>query len=210
MSADDFLVTPCNKEAAAWVDRWPDWPSHGLVLTGLPGSGKTHLASLWLEKAGGIGLTKDALMKEDWRAFPTKNVAFDNAERLAGDALAEEQLFHLFNALKESGGFLLLTLPRGVSHTGFLLPDLRSRLLTLPSAVLKEPDDTLLQALILKQFADRQVTLGAGVLDYMASRLPRDAASVRTLVDKLDKMALAEGRKISVALVRNFLENLCE
>ena len=30
----DFLVSTVSQEAVAWIDRWPDWSAHVLVLTG--------------------------------------------------------------------------------------------------------------------------------------------------------------------------------
>lgn len=208
MSADDFLVTSCNREAAAWIDKWPDWPALGLVITGLPGSGKTHILTLWQQKSGGTLLSEGDLLEKSSPALTakTKALGIDNAHRLAGNSDAEEKLFHLFNHLKEIKGSLLLTMTRGVNQTGFLLPDLRSRLLTLPVAELLAPDDSLLEALIVKQFRDRQIAVEAGLVSYLARRIPRDAASVRDLIDRLDFAALAEGRKISTALARQLLE----
>ena len=43
----DFLVSQCNAEAVAWVDRWPDWPAPGLVIWGRAASGKSHLGQVW-------------------------------------------------------------------------------------------------------------------------------------------------------------------
>jgi chromosomal replication initiation ATPase DnaA len=207
MGADDFLVTPCNRDAAAWIEKWPDWPAHGLILTGLAGSGKTHLLNLWLEKSGGKRVSEQDLLAQNATslAAETSSLAIDNADALAGKSFAEERLFHLFNQLKEAKGWLLLTMERGAGHAGFLLPDLRSRLLTLPAAALLAPDDTLLEALIVKQFRDRQVTLAAGVVAYLAPRMGRDAAGIRDLVERLDLASLAEGRKITIALARKVL-----
>lgn len=209
MSADDFLVTPCNREAAAWIEKWPEWPSHGLILTGLPGSGKTHLLNLWLEKSKGNLITKTDLLAHTAAPLTatTTFLAFDNADALAGEEAAEEKLFHLFNHLKEIKGSLLLTMTRSAGQAGFLLPDLRSRLLTLPVAALLPPDDTLLEALIIKQFRDRQIMLDTGVVSYLAPRIARDAAGIRSMVEKLDLASLAEGRKITVALARKILED---
>jgi chromosomal replication initiation ATPase DnaA len=208
MGADDFLVTPCNSEASSWIEKWPAWPVHGLILTGLPGSGKTHLATLWLEKSGGRLLTGRELIEEDAPALTSsaKSLVLDNADAFAGNAAAEEKLFHLYNHLKEIKGFLLLTMERGAGLAGFVLPDLRSRLLALPAAALLAPDDALLEALIVKQFRDRQIELDALVVAYLAPRVPRDAAGIRAMVERLDLAALAEGCKISISLARKVLE----
>jgi chromosomal replication initiation ATPase DnaA len=209
MGVDDFLVTPCNREAAAWIEKWPEWPAPGLIVTGLAGSGKTHSLNLWLERSKGRRVTEKELLESDAPALMEKTTALgiDNADLLAGLERAEEKLFHLFNRMKDAKGSLLLTMTRGVGQAGFVLPDLRSRLLTLPVAALMPPDDTLLEALIIKQFRDRQVTLDAGVVAYLAPRIPRDAESIRTFVNDLDLAALAEGRKITVALARKLLES---
>jgi len=51
MGVDDFQVTDSNHEAVAWIERWPEWPSRGLIICGPTGSGKTHLLNLWQGKA---------------------------------------------------------------------------------------------------------------------------------------------------------------
>jgi DnaA regulatory inactivator Hda len=208
MGIDDFLVTPSNQEAVSWIEKWPEWPTHGLILTGLSGSGKTHLLNLWLEKTGGKLVSSAELIAQDSVTLTSATVclALDDCDSIAAYHAAEEKLFHLFNHLKTVKGSLLLTMNKAAGQVGFLLPDLRSRLLTLPVASLKAPDDTLLAALIVKQFRDRQVTLDAGVVAYLVPRAMRDAAGIRDLVEKLDHAALAEGRKITVSLARKVLE----
>ena len=52
LSGEDFLVAPCNAEAVAWLDRWPDWPSPVLVIHGEEGCGKTHLAQVFRAVSG--------------------------------------------------------------------------------------------------------------------------------------------------------------
>jgi len=208
MGADDFLVTPSNTDAAAWIEKWPDWPTHGLILTGLSGSGKTHLLNLWLTKSKGRLVTIDELIAENSETLTatTTLIAIDDAGDIAGKTAAEESLFHLYNHLKTAQGSLLLAMESGVGQSGFLLPDLRSRLLTLPAASLGAPDDTLMAALIVKQFRDRQVDLDAGVIADLTPRAARDAAGIRDLVERLDHASLSEGRKITIALARKILE----
>ena len=205
MGADDFLVTPSNRETAAWIEQWPTWAAHGLIVTGSAGSGKTHAMKVWLAKSGGKLISSPELLSTpiaDWKG----SVAIDDADALAGDARAEEQLFHLHNQVQATHGFFLLTMTRGAGLAGFVLPDLRSRLLALPSTLLNPPDDALLEALIVKQFRDRQIDLDFDVVSYLAARVTRDAASIRATVENLDHASLAQGRKITIALARAVLE----
>ena len=51
---EDFVVADGNREALAWIDRWPDWPAPALALGGPPGCGKTHLLRIWAARAGAL------------------------------------------------------------------------------------------------------------------------------------------------------------
>ena len=60
-SRDDFLEGPSNAAALSLVERWPDWPARIMVLTGPGGSGKSHLADIWSNRAGARRLSARAL-----------------------------------------------------------------------------------------------------------------------------------------------------
>jgi chromosomal replication initiation ATPase DnaA len=85
------------------------------------------------------------------------------------------------------------------------LPDLTSRLATVPVVTIGAPDDALLAALMVKLFADRQVRIGQDVPAYVLPRLERSFAAVRVAVDALDRAALSQGRPITVPLARETL-----
>ncbi len=88
------------------------------------------------------------------------------------------------------------------------LKDLSSRLNTAQVAEIKPPDDALLAALIVKQFADRQMTVDQDVLSYMLARMERTFAGVRGLISAIDALSLAEKRAITKPLVRRVLDAL--
>ena|ERR1700722_10743701 len=203
MEAHDFMATSSNSEAIAWIERWPDWPAHCLVIYGPSGSGKTHLMNVWLSRSGGATKTNDTIAASgaSGGAF-----AIDDADQAAGNAAREEALFHFFNRLRDTKGSLLLTARNAPAQWNIQLPDLRSRLASIPAVAIKGPDDELISALLIKQFRDRQIDLGADVLDYLLSRIERSPAAIRKLVTDLDRASLAEGRKITVALARRLLE----
>jgi 2-amino-4-hydroxy-6-hydroxymethyldihydropteridine diphosphokinase len=175
MSVDDFLVTASNEDAVRWMNEWPRWPAHGLILTGPAGSGKTHLLNLWIERSDGRYVSVQGFSTLDiielTKAFPC--LAIDDGDHLAGDPATEEKLFHLLNHLKSMNGSLLVTMKQGAGLSGFKLPDLRSRLLALPATALGPLDDQLLSALIIKQFRDRQIALSLITQLFLKERKSR-------------------------------------
>ncbi len=198
----DFLVAPSNAGAVAWLDRWPDWPASTLILTGPPGSGKTHLAHVFEARSGARFLAPAALTVA---AVPELlgggNVAvLDDAERAA-----EQPLLHLVNLVAERGGQLLLTSSAPPARWGIGLADLRSRLLAAPQTALEPPDDGLLAAVLVKLFADRQLAIGEEVVTFLLSHMERSLAAARDIVTRLDHASLQQQRRVTVPLVRAVL-----
>lgn len=158
---------------------------NGLVIVGGPASGKTHLLSMWRANYGEACAVMDGL------------------ESL--DAAGQTELFHTFNRLKEAGGALLVASRVPVQELT-LLPDLKSRLLTLQHVYVLPPDDAELAQLVLKWAVDRQLTLPPAVVTYLLARAERSPAALRALVGALDELSLEEKRGVTVGLVRRVLE----
>jgi chromosomal replication initiation ATPase DnaA len=207
---EDFLVGACNAEAVAWIDRWPDWPGPALALAGAPASGKTHLASVFAQKASGRFITTDdvATLAPAELAGVDVPLILDDADGVAGNAEAEQGLFHLLNHLAGRRGALLLVAARPPARWGVRLADLGSRLNAIAVTTIGAPDDALMAALLVKLFADRQLQVGAEVVNYLAARMERSFAAARSLVAALDERALAEQRGVTVALARAVLDTL--
>lgn len=212
MGADDFMVTGSNQEALSWLDKWPDWSSHCSVIVGPSGSGKTHLAHVWQNRSKARAITIYDMTAYASAALTKNNqtLLLDDADKVAGKGEYEEALFHLYNHVREIQGSLLLTAQRAPAQWQINLPDLRSRLLSVPVVTIAAPDDDLLVSLLLKQFRDRQIDVSLDVVTYLLPRMPRSPAAIRTLVTELDRVSLAEGRGISTALVRRLIENKTE
>lgn len=204
---EDFFVGPENEEALVWLDRWPDWPAPVVVLTGPVASGKSHLAAVWSDRAGAVSFSPSELAvcgAEDLLRRGNVLVC-DAVDRWIGDAAAETTLFHLYNMLKERGGSLLLTSCVVPSALEFAVADVASRLRAAPVAAIYPPGDEVLSAVLVKQFYDRQLKVGADVVRYVLPRMERSFQAVRDLVARADALALAQKRPISIPLMRDIL-----
>ena len=202
---DDFLVAPSNAAAHAMISAWPNWPDSVLIVSGGPGAGKSHLATIWARQAQAalappLAIRADAALGE----FYGRNILVEDADRVAD----ERGLFHLFNLVQESRASMLLTASKPPEFWGVRLPDLLSRLRRAPMVQIEQPDDELIRAVLVKLFGDRQLVVEANVIDYVAQRIDRSLDAARDLVRALDEEALAEGSRINRSLAARLLGRL--
>ncbi len=200
-AAEDFMPAPCNRDALAWLGRWPDWPAPALLLHGPAGCGKSHLAAIWATRSGARQLDREALSEAVQRNEGGCYV-IDPVTPLT-DEIA---LLQLYNRVHERGSHLLLTAREPLAAWLPALPDLASRLRAAPAVAIGPPDDELLAALLLKLFADRQMVVSAAVIGYLVRHMERSFTAARALVAAADRRSLQEQRSVSVALARELLE----
>lgn len=192
-AAADFVADASNEEALRWLSAPARWPDGRLLLAGPPGTGKTHLLHATAQAQGWA-----LLRGPDLRGLPeapTRGVALDEAD-LPGE---ETALLHLMNACAEARLPLLMAAPRPPSRWRIALADLRSRLAATAVALLDEPSDALLDALLAKHLADRQMQLDPGLIATLRRQLPRRAAVMAEAVARLDRASLIAGRRLTRA-----------
>jgi len=203
---DDFLVTPSNAAAVAMVDRYPDWPHHGLVLLGGAGSGKSHLLEVWRQAAGARLITA-----RDLAALPPDDLLKSGAlaiDDAPGEALDERALFHLLNLARQTASHVLIASMMDPAHWPVALPDLASRLKALAVTRLDPPDDVLLRGVLVKLFADRQLGVEESIVSYLMLRMPRSLEAARALVAEIDRLALIEKAPVTRSLAARVLQQM--
>jgi DnaA regulatory inactivator Hda len=205
LDADDFLIAPCNQDAVAWLDRWPDWQAPLLTLHGPRACGKTHLSHVWRNRSKARLIDPDALTQlSPYDALgESRACVIENMD--SGDAIDETALFHLYNAARDVSGHVLLTANSAPAAWNLTLPDLRSRLVAAPSAAISAPDDAALGGVLVKLFHDRQLRVEPEVLSYILMRMERSFDAALAIVEALDTAALAAQRSITKPLAREIL-----
>ena len=204
---EDFIASDNTSEALRLLDAWPAWRGGALALVGPAGVGKTHLSAAWAESVGAQPLDPaQPVSAQDLERLDGRPVVVDGADADEADPGWGETLFHLINMAARPGGGLLLTARSLPNSWPVALPDLRSRLNALPVALLGEPDDAVLRALLERFFRERNIRPADDLLPYLAHRIERSVAKAREIVARLDETADAQHKAVTKALARRLLE----
>lgn len=203
LARDDFLGGPSNAQALTLIDAWPEWPNRTVMLVGPEGSGKSHLAAIWAQAAGARRVAARSLEESMLPAALATNALV--VEDAIPGRFDERALFHLLNLAREDGAFVLLTARTPPAGWPLSIRDLASRLKALPVVTLAAPDEALLRAVLVKLFADRQLSVDEALIGYVAMRIERSFAAARAVVALLDEEAMRRQRPLTRALAADVL-----
>jgi chromosomal replication initiation ATPase DnaA len=200
---DDLVISDPVSTAIGLIDRWPDWPSPVVILTGPTGAGKSHLAAVWHEKSGATALSPQSFDEATAIAAAARGaILIEDVDR---GGFPDQALFHLINTVREHGTSLLMTTRMWPSAWNVALPDLRSRLKAATVVEIGEPDDELLAQVIVKLFSDRQIANDPRIVGNLVARMERSLYAAQRIVERIDELAMARGTKIGRALAAEAL-----
>jgi chromosomal replication initiation ATPase DnaA len=205
LGREDYLVGKSNQAAFELLERWPDWPSPVIILAGPVGSGKTHLVEAFRDETGADVIQARDLTEAGVSALVSAPACVvEDAHR----GVNNTALFHLLNAARQAGKTVLITSRTWPASWKISLPDLLSRLRAATPVEVLEPDDDLLRRVLVKLFADRQIAVDIGVVDYLVVRMERSLEVALRAVDAIDREALAGRVKITKPLAGRVLETV--
>ena len=205
LGVEDFLVSVSNAATLETVERWPDWPHWALVVTGPAMSGKTHLANVWRMKSNAALIAAADISEAVVPVLSShRALVVENLETGVGD---ERAMFHLLNLAREHAYSILMTSRASPGELTVELPDLRSRLRATPVAVIMTPDDHLLQGVLIKHFADRQLVVEPHVVAYIMRHMERSMRAAHETVAELDRRSLEAQRRVTRALAAEVLKS---
>ncbi|MBV1836254.1 chromosomal replication initiator DnaA [Acetobacter estunensis] len=202
-----FVPAPSNAHARTLVMSGTDphaWPEGRLLLWGGAGCGKTHMLSLWatchnallVDMAQGQMPDIMEIVEHQPPALALDSVVVNECDELP--------LLRLINLSRERRMPLLMASRLPPSRWQVSLPDLNSRLRATMAVEIMAAEDVLLERLMFRLLAERQLTVSHRLTEWLLQRLPREAAAVLELVERIDALTLASG----VALDRRQAEGL--
>ncbi|MEM0907061.1 MAG: hypothetical protein AAGJ94_06835 [Pseudomonadota bacterium] len=191
------IVSKSNEAAYGLLHAWPRWPMPIVLVSGPPGSGKSHLAAAFADHVGADHVCARSLSAGQAVGLGGSPLVVDDAD-LADD----RALFHLFNAVRSGGSTLLLTATRRQTRG---LADLTSRLRAVPEVALGPPDDALLKEVLREGLLRRQLAADPQVVNFLLSRIERTLHEAQWWVSALDRKGLAEQRAATRPLAAQIL-----
>ena len=88
----------------------------------------------------------------------------------------------------------------------FKLPDLISRIRNCLIIGIKNPDDNLIFALLIKYLSDRQINIDKKLIEYIIKRIDRSYEKIFLFIHEIDKLSLKKGKPINLVTIKEALE----
>lgn len=132
-------------------------------------------------------------------------VCVDDIDRVAGHKEWERALFGLFEGIRQRGSRLVMTAENSPLNCAFALPDLASRFSSGATfRVQPLSDRDKIRAMQLRA-GWRGLEMPDDVAQFLFARVSRGNRFLFDLLDRLDKKALVEQRRLTIPFVRSFL-----
>ena len=198
----DFYLSKSNSIAFNLINRWPDWDKKILNISGEKFSGKSHLANIFKLKSKAFLVKGNEIDNSIFKTIKLhESIIVDDFE----ECNQEEILYSIFNLIDQDSKYLLINSLKPINEIKYRLPDLTSRSKNCLYAVIENPDDELLFAIILKNFSDRQIKIEKKIINFIISRIDRSYRKIEEFIYKIDELSLKKKKPINLKTIKEIL-----
>lgn len=212
-SFDNYLAGP-NAQLVDLLANPAQHPeSQFTFLWGASGVGKSHLLQAACHQMAGQGSVY-LPMKQAAEFAPEmlegmeqlSLVVIDDLDAIAGDADWELALFNLYNRMRDlATARLLVSAEQPLASLGLKLPDLQSRLAWGGVYQLQPLTDQEKLIALQQRAHNRGFELSDDVGNYLLRHYQRNLADLFVLLERLDRVSLAEQRRLTVPFVKSVI-----
>jgi chromosomal replication initiator protein len=226
-----FVVGPCNQFAHAAsiaVAKQPAKNYNPLFLYGGSGLGKTHLLNAigLLTASAHPGLQVMYVSAEEFMNEMINSIRYDRMPQfrekyrnigclliddihfLAGKERTQEEFFHTFNTLHDSGKQIVVTSDKFPKDIPNLEGRLRSRFEWGLIADIQPPEIETKIAIIEKKMQENKISLPNNVAHYIASHVESNIRELEGFLVRTCAYSSLTGREIDLNLVKEVLGKL--
>jgi len=220
---DAFVVGGSNKfahAAALAVAQNPGKSYNPLFVYGNSGLGKTHLLSAIYHEVKenqhrGLNIiftTGEEFTNEMIGSLTRKSMAdfhqkyrnadvllIDDVQFIAGKEAIQEEFFHTFNALNQSGKQVVLTSDKPPKDMHTLEDRLRSRFDAGLIADVQPPDLETRMAIVKRKAGDISLELSDDIVDFIARELKSNIRQLEGAVNRLEALVTLRGMALNMA-----------
>ena len=198
----DFYLSKSNSNAFNLIYRWPNWDKRILNISGEKFSGKSHLANIFRLKSKAFLIKGNEIDNSIFKSIKLhESIIIDDFE----ECNEEEILYSIFNLIDQDSKYLLINSLKPINEIKYRLPDLASRSKNCLYAVIENPDDELLFAIILKNFSDRQIKIEKKIINFIISRIDRSYRKIDEFIYKIDELSLKKKKPINLKTIKEIL-----
>ena len=198
----DFYLSKSNSNAFNLINRWPEWDKKILNISGEKFSGKSHLANIFKLKSKAFLIKGNEIDNSIFKSIKLhESIIIDDFEQCN----EEEILYSIFNLIDQDSKYLLINSLKPINEIKYRLPDLTSRSKNCLYAVIENPDDELLFAIILKNFSDRQIKIEKKIINFIISRIDRSYRKIDEFIYKIDELSLKKKKPINLKTIKEIL-----
>jgi chromosomal replication initiator protein len=226
-----FVVGPCNQFAHAAsiaVSKQPAKNYNPLFIYGGSGLGKTHLLNAigLLTAAAHPDLHVMYVSAEEFMNEMINSIRYDRMPKfrekyrnigclliddihfLAGKERTQEEFFHTFNTLHDSGKQIVVTSDKFPKDIPNLEGRLRSRFEWGLIADIQPPEIETKIAIIEKKMQENKISLPNNVAHYIASHVESNIRELEGFLVRICAYSSLTGREIDLGLVTEVLRKL--
>jgi len=228
---DRFVVGACNQfahAASVAVAKQPAKNYNPLFIYGGSGLGKTHLLNaiglltyathpslnimyvsaeeFMNEMINSIRYDRMPKFREKYRNISC--LLIDDIHFLAGKDRTQEEFFHTFNTLHDSGKQIVVTSDKFPKDIPNLESRLRSRFEWGLIADIQPPEIETKIAIIERKIQENKIELPNNVIHYIASHVESNIRELEGFLVRIGAYSSLTGREIDLDLVKEVLSNL--